>query len=93
MGDDGVSAFERPRQGSRHQCLVPYSFTIPERVPGITVPIAGLQICTSTYTPQFGAGHWSINCAGDTSAVLSEHAKILRDLKQLQVNELFIGGN
>jgi RHS repeat-associated protein len=31
--------------------------------------------CVGQYTPEHGAGHWSLNCPGGTGPVLSEYAK------------------
>ena len=88
---DGLSTFERPYQGSTHRCLVPFKFTVANRAPGTTGPVSGLPACIATYTPQFGEGHWSINCAGDRVQAVSSYAKGLRDSGGIEVNELYGG--
>jgi hypothetical protein len=89
LDPDGVSTFERPNQGSLKPCLVPFAFQVPSRSPGATGPVSGLPQCTATHTPQFGNGHWSINCAGDTRQILSSYAKGLRDAGRIEENELY----
>ncbi|MFP4514090.1 MAG: RHS repeat-associated core domain-containing protein, partial [Acidimicrobiales bacterium] len=88
LDPDGVSTFERPYQGSVKPCLVPFAFRVPDRSPGASGTVAGLSQCTATHTPNFGVGHWSINCAGDTRQMLSTYAKGLRNAGRIEKNEL-----
>jgi hypothetical protein len=94
VDSDGVSTFERPDQGTFKPCLVPFTFSVSERVPGATAPVDGLPGCASTYTPGLANGlrHWSIQCIGDTAQILSTYAKAARDAGRIQVNELYGGG-
>lgn len=82
IDEDGVSVFENP--------LPDYKFNLPmraaykgEKVSGVTAEIIEpiLKGGIAQYTPQFGAGHWSLRFpdleAQDIKNLLSKFAKIV----------------
>jgi RHS repeat-associated protein len=79
LDPDGVSTFELAYLPGNKPYAVGFRIQVEGLTrPGSIGPILNIPFsCTGTYTPQYGEGHWSINCVPreQTPKILSTYAK------------------
>jgi hypothetical protein len=78
LDSDGVSTFEVVGLPGNKPFVVAFVIKlIGPKLPQTTHPVVGIPTCTGTFTPQWGVGHWSLNCAPreSTPAALSAYGK------------------
>jgi RHS repeat-associated protein len=79
---DGLSMSELANLPPNSVTPYAYPFTIAlmgNKVAGVTATLVEVPACTATYTPQFGEGHWSVNCVGQIDVLLSTFATANRE--------------
>ncbi|MCI0711835.1 MAG: RHS repeat-associated core domain-containing protein [Chloroflexi bacterium] len=82
VDEDGLSLFEYAHLPPNS--VTPYAYPFSVRIdgvksPGITANLTEVPQCYATYTPQYGEGHWSVNCVGSIDTILSEFAEANRN--------------
>ncbi len=92
VDDDGLSLFEFLNLPPNQVTPYAYPFTVSiigEKVAGSFGNLTEVPACMATYTPQYGLGHWSVNCSGAMDELLSTYAQSNRERTSLY--PMFIG--